>query len=78
MSTPLTSNFKKLLQNFTIQSIDKLQKVWYNVVMERFIRITRKNIMNWIEFMYMLIDELEKDEDVKEFDGQSIREESRD
>ena len=46
--------------------------------MEKFIRITRKNIMNWIEFMYMLIDELEKDEDVKEFDGQSIREESRD
>ena len=35
--------------------------------MERLIRITRKNIMNWIEFMYMLIDELEKDEDVKEF-----------
>lgn len=78
MSTPLECNFKKLLQNFTIKSIDKLQKVWYNVVMERFIRITRKNIMNWIEFMYMLIDELEKDEDVKEFDGQSIREESRD
>ena len=75
---PIKGNFKKLLQNFTIQSIDKLQKVWYNVVMERFIRITRKNIMNWIEFMYMLIDELEKDEDVKEFDGQSIREESRD
>ena len=46
--------------------------------MERFIRITRKNIMNWIEFMYMLIDELEKDEDVKEFDGQSLREEPRD
>lgn len=46
--------------------------------MERIIRITRKNIMNWIEFMYMLIDELEKDEDVKEFDGQSTREESRD
>ena len=78
MSTPITSNFKKLLQNFTIQSIDKLSKVWYNVVMERFIRITRKNIMNWIEFMYMLIDELEKDEDVKEFDGQSMREKSRD
>lgn len=46
--------------------------------MERLIRITRKNIMNWIEFMYMLIDELEKDEDVKELNGQSIREESRD
>lgn len=46
--------------------------------MIEFIRITRKNIMNWIEFMYMLIDELEKDDDVKEFDGQSIREESGD
>lgn len=46
--------------------------------MERFIRITRKNIMNWIEFMYMLIDELEKDKDVKEFDGQSLQKESRD
>ena len=39
--------------------------------MSKFIRITRKNIMNWIEFMYMLIDELEKDEDVKESNGQS-------
>lgn len=78
MSTPIEGNFKKLLQNFTIQGIDKLQKVCYNVVMERFIKITRKNIMNWIEFMYMLIDELEKDDDVKEFDGQSLREEPRD
>lgn len=71
MSTPIEGNFKKLLQNFTIESIDKLQKVWYNVVMSKFIRITRDNILNWIEFMYMLIDELEKDDDVKEFDGQS-------
>lgn len=42
--------------------------------MSEFIRITRKNILNWIEFMYMLIDELEKEEDVKEFDGQSPNE----
>lgn len=46
--------------------------------MSKFIRITRKNIMNWIEFMYMLVDELEKDDYVKEFDGQSLREEPRD
>lgn len=46
--------------------------------MRKFIRITRDNILNWIEFMYMLIDELEKDDDVKEFDGQSLREEPRD
>lgn len=46
--------------------------------MSKFIRITRDNILNWIEFMYMLIDELEKDDDVKEFDGQSLREEPRD
>jgi hypothetical protein len=46
--------------------------------MSKFIRITRKNIMNWIEFMYMLIDELEKDDYAKEFDGQSLREEPRD
>ena len=46
--------------------------------MKEFIRITRKNIMNWIEFMYMLIDELEKDEDVKKFNGQSLREEPSD
>lgn len=42
--------------------------------MSEFIRITRKNILNWIEFMYMLIDELEKEEDVKESDRQSPNE----
>jgi hypothetical protein len=46
--------------------------------MSKFIRITRNNILNWIEFMYMLIDELEKDDYDEEFNGQSLREEPRD